>query len=293
MQKAIKILLCIIAALIVFMGFLLFRSCTKTEPEGAVNPVISASMDASATATPAGVPAGDTPEHSPWADELPMTVGSRGSTVASIQERLRALGFFRYKASGYFVSMTKQAILSFQQKHSLEQDGMIGKQTLQAMYSASVQRASIVPVGVPGKIPSSVRPREYGETTAWSDVNPLIQNGQQFLLIDFSSQIYFNAVRVGGTNHLEFEPADAAQGQKLTSIFGGVTSYEKRACIVQVGDRYFAASFCGMPHGAATVQGNDLGGQFCLYFTGSTAEELPLQDAEHNANIQKACTPAE
>ena len=162
MQKAIKILLCIIAALIVFMGFLLFRSCTKTESEGAVNPVISASMDASATATPAGVPAGDTPEHSPWADELPMTVGSRGSTVASIQERLRALGFFRYKASGYFVSMTKQAILAFQQKHSLEQDGMIGKQTLQAMYSASAQRASIVPVGVPGKIPPQRIRRNHG-----------------------------------------------------------------------------------------------------------------------------------
>ena len=121
----------------------------------------------------------------------------------------------------------------------------------------------------------------------------MIAANQQFLIIDFSSQLYFNAVRVGGTNHLEFEPANAEEGQKLLKIFGGQTSYEKRACIVQVGDRYFAASFCGMPHGTATVADNTLGGQFCLYFTGSTAEGLPIQDAEHNANIVKASTPAQ
>ena len=224
---------------------------------------------------------------------MPMMVGGRGTTVGAVQDRLRALGYFRYKASGYFVSMTQQSILSFQKKNSLMQDGLIGEETLQALYSAGVQRNAIVEVKTPEEKPSSVRPREYGETTPWSEISPMIAANQQFLIIDFSSQLYFNAVRVGGTHHLEFEPANAEEGQKLLKIFGGQTSYEKRACIVQVGDRYFAASFCGMPHGTATVADNTLGGQFCLYFTGSTAEGLPIQDAEHNANIVKASTPAQ
>lgn len=58
----------------------------------------------------------------------------------------------------------------------------------------------------------------------------MIAANQQFLIIDFSSQLYFNAVRVGGTHHLEFEPANAEEGQKLLKTFGGQTSYEKRAC---------------------------------------------------------------
>lgn len=75
-----------------------------------------------------------------------MMVGGRGTTVGAVQDRLRALGYFRYKASGYFVSMTQQSILSFQKKNSLMQDGLIGEETLQALYSAGVQRNAIVEV---------------------------------------------------------------------------------------------------------------------------------------------------
>ncbi len=292
MRKVPKILLCVVAGLMIVLGFLLFRSCGKNG-QPSVSPSASSISQASAVPTPSASPESSLPEASPWVDELPIVVGGRGTTVGAVQDRLRALGYFRYKASGYFVSMTQQSILSFQKKNSLTQDGLIGDETLQAMYSAGVQRNAIVEVKTPEEKPSTVRPREYGETTPWSEVNPMIAANQQFLVIDFSSQLYFNAVRVGGTNHLEFEPANAEEGQKLLKIFGGQTSYEKRACIVQIGDRYFAASFCGMPHGAATISDNTLGGQFCLYFTGSTAEGLPIQDAEHNANIVQASTPAQ
>ena len=292
MRKVPKILLCVVAGFMIVLGFLLFRSCGKNG-QPSVSPSASSISQASAAPTPSASPESSLPEASPWVDELPIVVGGRGTTVGAVQDRLRALGYFRYKASGYFVSMTQQSILSFQKKNSLTQDGLIGEETLQAMYSAGVQRNAIVEVKTPEEKPSTVRPREYGETTPWSEVNPMIAANQQFPVIDFSSQLYFNAVRVGGTNHLEFEPANAEEGQKLLKIFGGQTSYEKRACIVQIGDRYFAASFCGMPHGAATISDNTLGGQFCLYFTGSTAEGLPIQDAEHNANIVQASTPAQ
>ena len=291
MQKVVKTLLIFLLIVMLVLGVLWIRSCTQTDGKESTQPSPSATL--STTPTPSEDSQASAPEVSPWTDEIPMVIGSRGTTVGAVQDRLRALGYFRYKASGYFVSMTQQSILAFQQKNSLTQDGLIGAETLQALYSAGAERASIVEVKTPEEKPTTVRPREYGETASWSEINTLIANNQQFLIIDFSSQIYFNAVRVGGTNHLEFEPADAEQGEKLLKIFGGQTSYEKRACIVQVGDRYFAASFCGMPHGTASVSGNTLGGQFCLYFTGSTAENLPIQDAEHNANILKASTPEE
>ena len=292
MRKVPKILLCIVAALMIVLGFLLFRSCNQ-DSQPSASPSAPSVSNVSAAVTPSASLESSTPEASPWEDEMPMMVGGRGTTVGAVQDRLRALGYFRYKASGYFVSMTQQSILSFQKKNSLMQDGLIGEETLQALYSAGVQRNAIVEVKTPEEKPSTVRPREYGETTPWSEISPMSAANHQFLILDFSSQLYFNAVRVGGTNHLEFEPANAEEGQKLLKIFGGQTSYEKRACIVQVGDRYFAASFCGMPHGTATVADNTLGGQFCLYFTGSTAEGLPIQDAEHNANIVKASTPAQ
>lgn len=116
---------------------------------------------------------------------------------------------------------------------------------------------------------------------------------QQFLIIDFSSQLYFNAVRVGGTNHLEFEPANAEEGQKLLKIFGGQTSYEKRACIVQVGRslfcRFLLRDAAWNSYGCGQYAGRPI--LFILYR--STAECLPIEDAEHNANIVKASTPAQ
>ena len=99
MRKVPKILLCIVAALMIVVGFLLFRSCNQ-DSQPSASPSVPSVSNASAAAAPSASPENDTPEASPWVDEMPMMVGGRGTTVGAVQDRLRALGYFRYKASG-------------------------------------------------------------------------------------------------------------------------------------------------------------------------------------------------
>ena len=55
--------------------------------------------------------------------------GDRGSEVIALQQRLQQLGYFQGNVTGYFGSLTKQAVISFQQAKGLTADGLVGTNT--------------------------------------------------------------------------------------------------------------------------------------------------------------------
>lgn len=56
--------------------------------------------------------------------------GMRSDDVYALQEDLHKLGFMKVKPTGYYGDITKAAVLKFQKKYDLLQDGIAGKQTL-------------------------------------------------------------------------------------------------------------------------------------------------------------------
>lgn len=58
-----------------------------------------------------------------------LKIGMRGETVEKLQKHLNDLGFMSVKPTGYFGSITKTAVIKFQRRYSLAQDGIAGKQT--------------------------------------------------------------------------------------------------------------------------------------------------------------------
>jgi len=54
----------------------------------------------------------------------------RGEAVSQLQKDLKALGFMDIEPTGYFGEITKAAVMEFQAKTGLEQDGIAGKLTL-------------------------------------------------------------------------------------------------------------------------------------------------------------------
>jgi peptidoglycan hydrolase-like protein with peptidoglycan-binding domain len=56
-------------------------------------------------------------------------VGSQGSEVVSVQKCLKDLGYFSGRTTGYFGSITKNAVVNFQQANGLKADGVVGKAT--------------------------------------------------------------------------------------------------------------------------------------------------------------------
>ena len=82
MRKVPKILLCIVAALMIVLGFLLFRSCNQ-DSQPSASPSAPSVSNVSAAVTPSASLESSTPEASPWEDEMPMMVGGRGTTVGA------------------------------------------------------------------------------------------------------------------------------------------------------------------------------------------------------------------
>ena len=59
--------------------------------------------------------------------------GDQGTEVTVVQQRLQELGYFKTNITGYFGSLTKNAVIQFQQAKGLEPDGIVGTDTLLAL----------------------------------------------------------------------------------------------------------------------------------------------------------------
>lgn len=71
---------------------------------------------------------------------LNLVPGSRGDRVRYAQNRLHTLGYLRCKPTGYYGSLTVEAVKVFQLENGLEPDGIIGVKTESALSKMSVYR---------------------------------------------------------------------------------------------------------------------------------------------------------
>ena len=68
-------------------------------------------------------------------------VGTKGDTVAAIQEDLKKLGY-NVKVDGIFGEQTKAAVIKFQKDNGLVVDGIVGNQTLTEIYFEQSKQAA-------------------------------------------------------------------------------------------------------------------------------------------------------
>ncbi len=65
-------------------------------------------------------------------DSALSQLGSSGSEVRAIQERLKERGLFNDSVTGYYGEKTKAAVIKFQKQQGISQTGTAGPQTLRA-----------------------------------------------------------------------------------------------------------------------------------------------------------------
>ena len=70
-----------------------------------------------------------------------LKVGSSGSEVKKLQQRLKDLGYLKGGVDGDFGAATETAVKNFQANNGLEVDGKAGPATLTKVYSSSARRA--------------------------------------------------------------------------------------------------------------------------------------------------------
>ena len=74
-----------------------------------------------------------------------LVVGTDSIDVVLIQQRLRDLGYFNYRATGRFLSMTEKGVIAFQETNGLDIDGRIGPQTKAVLFSIEAIRSPLSP----------------------------------------------------------------------------------------------------------------------------------------------------
>jgi hypothetical protein len=219
-----------------------------------------------------------------------LKIGSTGDKVINLQMRLRDLGYYNYKITGYYGSVTREAVAVFQQTNNLQVDGTVGPETSGFLYSNQAKRRPIISDKKTAKGPvSRGGAARVGKLVDWfKSVNRMFPKGSSVTVIDYETGISYRMVRVGGSNHADVEPATKSDTQKLLSTYGGSWSWERRAVLVKFGGTYIAGSINGMPHGYETVPGNGMDGQVCIHFLNSKTHIRSAKDSEHQRMVRKA-----
>lgn len=115
----------------------------------------------------------------------------------------------------------------------------------------------------------------------------VLKKGGYASLYDIDTGLTLRIKRLGGTNHIDVEPATKADTAKLRRIAGGTFSWCSRAVVLIKGGRYIAAAINTMPHGSQTIRDNDYDGQFCCHLLNSRTHGSGVVNTEHQASIER------
>ena len=234
-----------------------------------------------------------------------LKVGSRGSAVSNLQQRLKDLGYQPGKVDGIFGSGTEKAVKAFQKDNGLTADGIAGAKTFAKLDNPTNNR------GDNGSRPTPPATNKGNEMLAWSDVDHLWPRGTYATVTDFDTGKSFKVMRSGGYNHADVETATAEDTKILKSLYGGSFSWNRRAIIVNISGRTIAASMAGMPHAGRddqpnramvsdrsggygygqnldAVKGNNMDGVFDIHFYGSKTHGTNKADSQHQAQVRRA-----
>lgn len=75
-------------------------------------------------------------------DNTFLSNGNSGQKVTQMQTRLIDLGYINGSASGKFCDITEQAVIAFQKRNGVDDDGVAGPNTLNKLYASSAKKAS-------------------------------------------------------------------------------------------------------------------------------------------------------
>lgn len=80
-----------------------------------------------------------------------LRLGSSGADVVKLQQALRTQGYFTYGSNtGYYGTITRDAVLRLQRDWGLTIDGIAGPQTQNALYGAATPSRSVLKYGMTG-----------------------------------------------------------------------------------------------------------------------------------------------
>ncbi|MDL2217056.1 SH3 domain-containing protein [Christensenellaceae bacterium OttesenSCG-928-M15] len=211
-----------------------------------------------------------------------LRTGMEGQEVKRLQEQLRKKHFLASAdVTGTFGAKTREAVQQFQKACGFEADGIVGAQTLQAIYDPNnkLTKTDALTAGVKGNV----------ELLDWfKGGNEWLARYSKFQVMDVKTGITFNVRRFGGWYHADSEPLTAEDTKKFKQIVNGKWTWDRRAIWVIYKGRAVAASMNCMPHLVSPTKSNNFPGHFCIHLYKSKVHENSKECPRHQAKVQAA-----
>lgn len=212
-------------------------------------------------------------------DKLIQT-GDKGEEVVRIQTRLFDLGYYTYKPTGSFRTVTKSAVIAYQVASGLMSDGSVGEETMTALFFRSAKRAPFRSE-VPLTFIAQGAITQKGNPIPWTTVRGKLTVGEAYRIRNAATKDEIALVFDSGMNHAEMSlPEGTVEHKnaafKLSQWLGETNSFYKCAVLFELDGQWIAASI--------QWNGDD---HVCVYFKDSLSHVRDLKDAEHDENIRK------
>ena len=121
-----------------------------------------------------------------------------------------------------------------------------------------------------------------------SGIQAAFPRGGTATVTDVDTGISWQVSRYQGTNHADCQPLTSEDAEKMKAACGGEWTWERRAIIVTIDGKHYAASMNCMPHGNGSIGGNGFGGHHCIHFINSRTSGTNKVCPEHQNAIKKA-----
>ncbi len=204
-------------------------------------------------------------------------IGSTGNRVLEIQNRLVELGYLKARPTGYYGTLTQQAVKQFQRSQGLLSDGIVGRTTYSRLMDGNAAINS-----------RSSQSAANGLLPWFGGVDGIFPRNSNARVTDIDTGISFNIRRTAGTNHADVETLTQQDTDKMLQIYGGKWSWARRAVIVEVNGIRIAGSMAGMPHDFQFIRGNGMNGHFDIHFLNSRTHGTNRVNQEHQNMVRKA-----
>ncbi|HHV99300.1 MAG TPA: peptidoglycan-binding protein [Clostridiaceae bacterium] len=237
--------------------------------------------------------------------------GMSGSDVTALQNDLKKLGYFNAECTGYYGSLTEEAVKKLQKQNGLTVDGIAGRQTF-SIIERLLGNSSVATLSSRGGAEERPASNNQNYMMPWfGEAENVFAIGKTATVYDIESGKSFKIKRTYGHNHADCETLTAKDTQIMKDIYGGQWSWSRRAIIVDVDGVKIAASMAGMPHagsdkaaanayiksrsggyGAGTnldaIKGNNMNGVFDIHFYKSKTHGSNSVNQAHQNMVKKA-----
>lgn len=115
----------------------------------------------------------------------------------------------------------------------------------------------------------------------------LIDRGASAKVLDLKTGLSFAITRLGGDYHMDVEPSTKEDTAVFMQIVGKM-SWDRRAIVLLVDDKAYAASMNGMAHMPQRITGNNFPGHFCIHVRGSLCHGSNYLCPKHQGAVDTA-----